>query len=398
MNELKLSVFTPSNDTQYLNEAYEFMKDGLWDEWVIVLNGGASWTPPEDDRIKIFSFESDLIGALKRFACEQCTGDVYIELDHDDIILPEAFTKLRQAIAADPDSSFFYSNCAEFEQDFQAREKYSDKYGWHYRNFKVPNQPIEKPRIIYEAVSFKPFPSAVSKIWWAPNHFRAWKKQTYWAAGGHDATMSILDDLDLMCRTARLARFHHINECFYLYRVTGNNSWLKKNAEIQEGVWPIYQKYVRGIASTWSILNGLHQVVNPKKEDFNQLLLSSDNDSFGYINLDDAVQHWQDPVKAMMNVWRVMAHGGMLFITVPSTEGRGAFQDPTHKSFWNENSFWYYTKRHYMESVGMKVGFQTSYIRTYFPTDWHRENNISYVEAHLVAVKNGERLPGQVEV
>ena len=29
----------------------------------------------------------------------------------------------------------------------------------------------------------------------------------------------------------------------------------------------------------------------------------------------------------------------------PSTDGRGAFQDPTHVSFYNENSFWYFTDR-----------------------------------------------------
>ncbi len=30
-------------------------------------------------------------------------------------------------------------------------------------------------------------------------------------------------------------------------------------------------------------------------------------------------------------------------ILVPSTDGRGAFQDPTHVSFWNINSFMYYS-------------------------------------------------------
>ena len=33
----------------------------------------------------------------------------------------------------------------------------------------------------------------------------------------------------------------------------------------------------------------------------------------------------------------------MLLSLTPSTDGRGAYQDPTHVAFYNENSFWYYT-------------------------------------------------------
>ena len=34
-------------------------------------------------------------------------------------------------------------------------------------------------------------------------------------------------------------------------------------------------------------------------------------------------------------IWRVLKPGGIFEHVTPSTDGRGAFQDPTHLSFWN---------------------------------------------------------------
>jgi hypothetical protein len=46
----------------------------------------------------------------------------------------------------------------------------------------------------------------------------------------------------------------------------------------------------------------------------------------------------------MSEAFRVLKPGGTFDIDVPSTNGMGAFQDPTHKSFWNVNSFLYYNE------------------------------------------------------
>jgi hypothetical protein len=45
----------------------------------------------------------------------------------------------------------------------------------------------------------------------------------------------------------------------------------------------------------------------------------------------------------MHEIWRVLVDHGYLDILVPSTDGRTAFQDLTHVSYWNENSFKYWT-------------------------------------------------------
>ena len=73
------------------------------------------------------------------------------------------------------------------------------------------------------------------------------------------------------------------------------------------------------------------------------------------------------------------------FLTLtPSTDGRGAFQDPTHVSFRNSNSFWYYTRPEQARFIDSPVLFEANRVKNFYPTNWHREHQIMYVNADLV--------------
>ena len=61
----------------------------------------------------------------------------------------------------------------------------------------------------------------------------------------------------------------------------------------------------------------------------------------------DFLEHVPDKVALFNELYRLLAHGGMLLSLTPSTDGRGAFQDPTHVAYYNENSFWYFTDANY---------------------------------------------------
>jgi O-antigen biosynthesis protein len=119
---------------------------------------------------------------------------------------------------------------------------------------------------------------------------------------------------------------------------------------------------------------------------------------------DSSCNHGEDGVTArcvvgvMNEIYRVLAPGGWLISRTPSTDGRGAFQDPTHVSFWNPNSFWYYTRAEQARYVpGIRCRFQATRIWQSFPSDWHKTHNILYVHADLVALK-GQQQPGISEI
>ena len=67
-----------------------------------------------------------------------------------------------------------------------------------------------------------------------------------------------------------------------------------------------------------------------------------EDNSVDEVRAHDVIEHLQDRIHTMNEIWRICKPGAKVDIRVPSTDGRGAFQDPTHISFWNINSFLYY--------------------------------------------------------
>jgi SAM-dependent methyltransferase len=78
---------------------------------------------------------------------------------------------------------------------------------------------------------------------------------------------------------------------------------------------------------------------------------------------DDIIEHLPNKIFTMNEIHRVLIPGGLAHIFVPTTDGRGAWQDPTHCSWWNRNSFLYYTENdpHYTrfhEAYGIRGCFR----------------------------------------
>lgn len=77
--------------------------------------------------------------------------------------------------------------------------------------------------------------------------------------------------------------------------------------------------------------------------DLSQLFPWQDS-SIEEIVADDIIEHLPNKIQTMNEIHRVLVPGGLVHIFVPTTDGRGAWQDPTHVSYWNRNSFLYFTK------------------------------------------------------
>jgi len=77
----------------------------------------------------------------------------------------------------------------------------------------------------------------------------------------------------------------------------------------------------------------------------------------------DIIEHLPDKILTMNQAWRALKPGGLLDIDVPTTDGRGAWQDPTHVSYWNRNSFFYFTdgdpnRERFCEAYKIRARFQ----------------------------------------
>lgn len=401
----RLSIFTPTHDPRFLADLYASIKDQPFDEWLVLHNNGSRPVGFKDPRVKEVTAENTppLVGALKAEACRRATGDILVEVDHDDLLAPTAIEKVRDALSGP--AGFCYSNTVETDNDFKPRARYSEKYGWRYRPIEYAGHPLN------ELVAFPPMPDSISRIWFAPNHVRAFRRDVYTAVGGYDESLRVLDDLDLMCRLYQLTPFQHIDAPLYVYRVHGKNTWLQNNDEIQTGVWKIHDRYAEALVSAWSQRSALRRLDLggrfAKKEGFESVdLLDADvccdlderwpfaDSSVGMIRAYDIFEHLRDPLHTMREVYRVLAPGGWLFAQVPSTDGRGAFQDPTHRSYWNENSWLYYTHRNWSRYIDSPVRFQA--VRSYTTAKDARE--VCWTVAHLVSLKDGYRPPGLIDI
>jgi SAM-dependent methyltransferase len=230
--------------------------------------------------------------------------------------------------------------------------------------------------------------------------------------GGHNIELSVCDDQELMIRTYLHTKFHHIHKVLYIYRITGDNSWLERNEAIQIKTKELHNQYAQQLAERDADLNGLLKIdmgggLFPRAGyttidqedgditcDLNDGIPLEDN-SVGVLNASHVIEHLKDPIKTMREIHRVLAHGGWAFIEVPSTEGNGAWCDPTHVSFWNEDSFPYYTKQSKAQFIRNK---DIRFMSLRLETNWWEGTKIAVVNTHLVALKEGPRFPGPVEI
>jgi O-antigen biosynthesis protein len=411
----KVSVFTPSHRPVFLDDCYAALARQTFHdwEWVVVLNSGAMWAPPEDPRVHLHRADTLTgVGAVKRRACELAGGEILVEYDHDDVLASNALAEIIEAFEAHPDVGFVYSDFAQITSDGTRDDsRFDQRYGWQYRDTTVGGHEL------LQCDSFEPTPHNVSYIWYAPNHVRAFRNSVYQATGGYDAERDILDDQDLMSRLYQQAEFLHVKKCLYLQRMHGRNTQIDSeiNPRIQQETLTLYERDIQANALAWARRRGLRAIdlgaAHRKQPGYLGLDqydqpgvdivanvtegIPLPDDSVGVFRAVDFLEHIPDKIAIFNELYRLLAHGGMLLSMTPSTDGRGAYQDPTHVAFYNENSFWYFTERQYSAFVPeIECRFQTSRLSTYFPSEWHQQHNIPYVGANLIAIKEGSRQGG----
>lgn len=412
---MKLSIITPTNNLKYIHELYDSILAQTHEdwEWILYLNGGLKRDDVlqnilDDPKVKVhFDLpceQSKNVGYLKNRAFHLGTGDALLEMDHDDLLTPDCLAEVAAAFLEDPEIGFVYSDNAKLSDTFVP---YSPYYGWKHRPFSW------KGKTYVSMDSFEADSGALSLIYYSPDHIRAWRRTTYVSIGGHNVSLSVLDDQELMIRTYLVSRFKQIKKTLYLYRIHGENTWLQRNAQIQEGTHQLFLKWQQTLAEREADLRGLRKIdlggglygrAGYETVDIRNGMIQADltvrwpfeDGEIGVINASHVIEHLPNKHFTMCEMHRVLAHGAWAFIEVPSTDGRGAFQDPTHVSYWNENSFFYYTRKEQAQFIyNDSIRFQARLLETKCYEKWMKDHNVPCTRAWLRALKEDRVLPGE---
>ncbi len=397
-----ITIFTPIHkENVFLRLAADSISKQTYKgevEWILLVNGQAraSWVKEIVPWARVITADpkdNGNIGALKWACCNYAKGDILVELDYDDELLPTALEEVSKAFE-DEAVQYVYSNSIEVRNDGSFLT-YGKAFGWTHR---VTEEGFE------ENVAFPATAHYLRNIWWAPNHVRAYRASAYKTL--EYMPLEVGDDHDLCCRfyiKYGERGFKHIDKCLYYYRLHGDNTSAdNKNREVQEQVDRNYVKYAEQMYLRWAKDEGLAAIdlggrfncpVGYKSVD----LLDADiivdlegpwpfaNDSIGVIRAYHLLEHLEDPIHFFNEAFRVLAPGGFLLLEVPSVKGDGAFADPTHKKFFNLLSFEYYTNEKQARFIRPQYTgrFQKARIVEY----WWDDPKIPIIGAHLIALK-----------
>lgn len=421
-----LSIFTPTHDARFLVETWKSLEQavrvygGDW-EWVLCPNppapgAAAPQIPaeiPDLPQIRRLPLGRAGIGHLKLQACLACRGDYLIELDHDDLLHPQALAAIAEAAADEP--GFIFSDHVGFHEHTRQSQVFASRFGWEQYETDLGGQPYTAMR------AFAPVTAAtLSRIMWAPNHLRAWRRQTYETLGGHNTRLPLGDDYDLICRTYLSgATFRHVPRPLYYQRIWERNTHTEQRDVLRPIELETSRQYRFSMIQEWCRRAGLPLLsVGPPPGLAKQIklsrkgpeaLLNQPEGGAGAIVLSHVLhrvpncsrhcQSLKHPAWCVVSVidacYRALAPQGWLLTTTPSVEGAGGFMDPLAQSYWNEQKWWHFWHKDYARRCGSQARFQPTDVRTTQPTAWDLQNNMRYVVADLTAIK-GPRHPGEI--
>lgn len=251
-----VSVFTASYKSKdKIQRPYQSLLNQTYSnwEWVIVDDSGdedttynESLLPLDDPRVRRYRQDSrnGYIGAIKRYAAGLCTGEILVEVDHDDELTPDCLEKIVRAFQQHPECGFAYGDCSEVHIE----NNHAHWYGWdcgfgfslYYRVW-VPKMKRWQNVLKHTTINN----DTIRHLVGLPNHPRAWTRDCYHLIGGHREDLLVADDYDILVRTFLISKYVAIPHLLYIqYRnENGDNSTFTRNRQIQILVKELYNYY-----------------------------------------------------------------------------------------------------------------------------------------------------------
>ena len=252
-----ISFFTPIYNTgEKLWNTYRSVKDQTYNNWEWVLvndstDGGKTLKIAEkiasvDPRVKVYDFREKsggCIGESKYRCCSLAKGYILAELDHDDLLVKTCAEDLHNAAQAHPDCGMFYGDTAEVNEEWE-NQRYGEGFALGYGSYREEEY---EGRILSPANQQNINPKTIRHIVGVPNHIRAWRRSTYFEIGGHNRSLTIADDFELVIRSflySKICKIPKLSYIQFLYNNSGGrNTHDLSRADIQRRVRTIAQYY-----------------------------------------------------------------------------------------------------------------------------------------------------------
>ena len=212
-------------------------------EWVIVDDSGdedATYNqdllPLDDPRVRRYrqDHRNGYIGATKRYAAGLCTGEILVEVDHDDELTDDCLEKIVHTFQQHPECGFAYGDCA----DSYVGSNNSHWYGWdcgfgYDIYYRVWVHQMNRWQNVLRNTAING--TTIRHLVGLPNHPRAWTKECYHLLGGHREELLVADDYDMLVRSFLCTKYVCIPDLLYIqYRnENGDNSTFTRNRQIQ---------------------------------------------------------------------------------------------------------------------------------------------------------------------
>jgi glycosyltransferase involved in cell wall biosynthesis len=251
------SLFTTCyNSYNKIIRAYDSIKTQTLKDWEWVILDDSpddehfaflKVTFKDDKRVRLYkrSENNGNIGNVKNEAISLCRGKYLLEMDHDDVILPYVLSDAAKVFDDDGDVGFVYMDFVNIYEDgtnYRYGDFYALGYSGYYRQ-KISNN--------WVFVSMTPNINNITlnHIVSVPNHPRIWRRKTLIDMGNFCEYLPILDDYEILIRSAvytKMARIHKLGYIQYMNN-NNNNFSLIRNSEINRIIWSLnrhcYQRY-----------------------------------------------------------------------------------------------------------------------------------------------------------
>ena len=407
MTNPRCSIITYHHDPVYLLKVWKYLKTqkspNSW-EWIIGYTNEESRNPswarikqlsidiPNISLLQIPQGKNSTIGYFLNVCADKAKGDLLVFLFDNALPSSELVSQL-STLSFD----FTYGDFAFYAYDKPIKDPIFKEPFWE------SYEHLEQEDGAYLAYVAPPLVARTlqeSKL--SPKGALIWKKEIFSQLDGFNPKLGEGCDHELICRTYVAGHeMVHVNFCFsYIEHIPENKDQTFIYANIShQFFYHLINEDIRRRE-----LPKLSLSINPQKalSDHKKIewtgaqLIDTDtcksipDNSVGLINATDYLHLIpQNQVIILMEaIWSILTPGGWFISATPSTRGAGAFSDPRQASYWNSLSFSFFClAKEKSLDFGFSGLFQHTRVWENFPSTWHKENEVTYVQADLMKLE-----------